>query len=441
LGTVSLQGYLLTSIETADLHNHPDPLLHRAIENSRHRIVQCLVDAQADVDLADENDLTPLSLATRRNDVMSIQLLLGASASSNDGSLHDAARMVNADSINLLLTYGHDANFPSIRCDGRPPLFELCFQAPTYLQPSQGTAQQKEKHIKRAIQALISGGALIDGRLPQAGHRSILIHALDSASPYMMTKAFLECGQFKHINEDFNLFTDGEYTFSPTKYVEKGKFRGDKTQSQALIKLLKSFQATDRYWKNSGTQPPDTINPPEYIRLAEEERQAIAKRKAREDEERRYRIEEEQRRVEALRIKIALEQEAEQAKQNRIEMQFRQREAHEQRIHAANIAKENDKLKLQEARDQHALRQAASMSNLRNDENEMEYSRRMRLISEKRSLAQSEVALGWAYNKGLQDAGLPRGQRALGMSSRSNMDLGRRLQIEGPRFTEIEEEG
>ena len=62
-------------------------------------------------------------------------------------------------------------------------------------------------------------------RLPQAGNRSVLMHALDSANPHMMTRAFLECGQFKYINRDFNLFMDGEYTYSPTKYVEKARIR------------------------------------------------------------------------------------------------------------------------------------------------------------------------------------------------------------------------
>jgi len=288
---------------------------------------------------------------------------------------------------------------------------------------------------------LIQGGALTGEQLRQAGNRSILIHALDSSSPHMMTKAFLECGQFKDINKDFNLFTDGEYTYSPTKYVEKGKCRGDNTQSQSLIKLLHNFHATDRYWKNNGPQPPDMINPPAHIALAEDERKAAAKRKQQEEEELRRRIEEQQREIDEQRRKIAIEQEAEQAKQDRKEKIFRQQQVHEQTIHVANIAKENDRLKIKEAWDSHALRQAASMSKLRNDENETEYKRRLKLLNEKKSLAQSEVALGWAYNMGLQDAsGSGGNQRALGSSwSKSNLDLSKRLRIEGPRITELDE--
>jgi hypothetical protein len=182
---------MLTENDPADLKNHPESLLHLAIENGRHGIVQCLVKEGADIDLPDEDDITPLNLATQKNDMTSLQALLDASASANDGSLHDAARMVNADAINLLLKHGHDPNFPCVRFDGRTPLFELCLKAPEYLKQIQATPQQKEKLAKKAIEALISGQAFTKDCLPQAGYRSLLLHALDSLNPYLMTKAFL----------------------------------------------------------------------------------------------------------------------------------------------------------------------------------------------------------------------------------------------------------
>jgi hypothetical protein len=55
----------------------------------------------------------------------------------------------------------------------------------------QATTQQKEKLAKKAIEALISGQAFTKDCLPQAGHRSLLLHALDSSNPHLMTKAFL----------------------------------------------------------------------------------------------------------------------------------------------------------------------------------------------------------------------------------------------------------
>ena len=170
---------------------HTVPLLHLAIDEGRHGIVQCLIEEGADIDLPDDNDITPLVLATQKNDVKSMEALLAASASANDGSLHDAARMANADAIKLLLTHGHDPNFPCVRFDGRPPLFELCLNAPVHLKRTQATAQEKEKMVKKAIETLIAGKAFTQDQLPQAGQRSLLFHALDSTNPYLMTKAFL----------------------------------------------------------------------------------------------------------------------------------------------------------------------------------------------------------------------------------------------------------
>lgn len=177
--------------DPANLTNHPEPLLHLAIENGRHQIVQSLIKEGADIDLPDEDSVTPLSLATQKNDMTSMQALLDASVCANDGSLHDAARMVNADAIKLLLKHGHDPNSPCVRFDGRPPLFELCLQAPEHLKQTQATTQQKGMLAKKAIEALISGEAFTEDRLPQAGNRSLLLHALDSSNPHLMTKALL----------------------------------------------------------------------------------------------------------------------------------------------------------------------------------------------------------------------------------------------------------
>jgi hypothetical protein len=427
------------------LREHPDPLIHMAIRNGRPQILQNLINAGADVDLTDEEGVTALSTATLKNDLHSMQALLDASVCPNDGSLHEAARMVNTEAITLLLSFGHDANLPSTRFEGRPPLFELCYKAPTYLQHSQATAPQKEKMIKKAVLALIKGGALTDERLPQAGNRSLLMHALDSTNPHLITKAFLECIPHKDINKDYNLFDDGEHTYSPTMYVKKGKCRGDKTQIQSLVILLTNLGAIDRYWKNEGPQPPDMVNPPTHIQKAEDERKALEKKKREEAEQRRRQVEEEQQKIAAHRTKLALEAEAELAKQERLEKQFKQRQIHEQRMHDAQIAKENDKLKIEQARAQHQLRQAQSLSQLRNDENEAEHRRKVALVDKQKRLVESEAALGYAYQAGLQGVPMPvGGRRALGMSSKSNIDLGgRRRRLEGPgssnRIEELDE--
>jgi hypothetical protein len=62
-----------------------------------------------------------------------------------------------------------------------------------------------------AIKALKDFGAYTDIRMPNDDSGRSLLHlALDSADPCNMTKAFLESGEFHSMNNDFNLFTDGE---------------------------------------------------------------------------------------------------------------------------------------------------------------------------------------------------------------------------------------
>jgi hypothetical protein len=103
-------------------------------------------------------------------------------------------------------------------------------------------------------------------------------------------------------------------------------------------------------------------------------------------------------------------------------------------------------LKLKEAKDTHASRQAASMSKLRNDENKAEHRRRLKLISESKSFVQSQDALHWAYNQGLEqtEAGPvgpdgPDGRRVSGPSRyESQLNMGR-LKIEGGRSEESNE--
>lgn len=373
-----------------------------------------------------------------------MQTLLKASAAPNDGSLHDAARMTNSDAINLLIKHGHDVNFPLVRLNGRPPLFELCLYATTHLSQSQATAPQKEKQLKKALQTLISAGALTDLQMPQVGNRALIHFCLDCANPHMMTKCFLETGQFKDINKDYNLFNDGEYTYSPTKYVEKGCCVSNKTQSQSIVALLKSFHALDRYWKNEGPQPIDMVSAPTHIQENETERLAREKIKFEEAEALRRRIEAQQLEIETQRRKIALAQEAAQIEQDRADMVFRQKQAQAAAAHAAYINKENDRLRVRETDDRRVLKQQASMTQMRDAEREMEYRRNMRLMEEQKRLASSELALGWAWESGAQSSGRVGAganpnltMKALGGNkSKSNLDLRKQRQLEDSRIIE-----
>jgi hypothetical protein len=125
-----------------------------------------------------------------------------------------------------------------------------------------------------------------------------LIHALNNWNAYAAAKAFLDCGQFHHINIDFNLLTNGEYTYSLTKYVGKGLCQGSgskATQQQRAIYFLVYYQAEHRHWKNVGEQPHGMVNPPKNILKAELQRREVEDKR--------------EQRLDAIRFKAALKEE------------------------------------------------------------------------------------------------------------------------------------
>lgn len=75
-----------------------------------------------------------------------------------------------------------------------------------------------------------------------------------------MTSTLLKSGEFRSVNEDFNLFTDETHTYSPTMYVQYGPCQSDRMYHSQLVSLLQYYQAGDRYWKNRGVQPAEMIN-------------------------------------------------------------------------------------------------------------------------------------------------------------------------------------
>ncbi|KAF4625271.1 hypothetical protein G7Y89_g12898 [Cudoniella acicularis] len=264
--------------QAASIQGHAEPLLHVAIRERRPQIIKRLMEAKIDLDLADQYGRSPLAHATEIGDLPSMSALLLAGVEMNDDSLHIAARTLNSEAIILLIQNGHDPNKPSLKFQGRSPLAELCLNAPQYAQ--RPNEQTMIRDLKKSMQTLIDYNARANIRVPNRPNgRSILLHCLDSTNPYVMTKAFLDCGQFHNLDKDFNLFTDDVYTYSPTKYVEKGLCQGDRSHEQRLIELMIYYGAKDRFWKNEGEQPPDMINPPESILRAEvERREAKAER-------------------------------------------------------------------------------------------------------------------------------------------------------------------
>lgn len=250
-----------------------------AIQNRRHDIVKSLILAGAEVDVADATGNTPLTMATRIGGDLGTSIMssiLAADPSINDGSLHNAARDLNLRTMQVLVEYGHDVDFPSTLHGGRSALGELCLNA-AHAGPI--TAAQ-EKQMEKAMAFLINQGSDLT---IQSDGKSVLLLAFHSADPVPTTRALLKVGLWKHINKPYNHYTDGTYTYSASQYVARvlpeSEFRPQ------LLELLKANRAIDVYYANDGPQPEGAVNlPPELLR-AERERRAREERIARESEE------------------------------------------------------------------------------------------------------------------------------------------------------------
>ncbi|KAI1755249.1 hypothetical protein F4782DRAFT_441687 [Xylaria castorea] len=264
------------NFETAVSHVTP---LMLAIQTRRQDVVKLLLLAGAEVDVTDALGNSPLSMAAGIGGDLAIAVmsnLLAAGASKNDGSLHNAARELNIQAMQVLVEYGHDPDFPSPLHGGRSALAEICLYASDSIQ----TIMSKEKAMERAIELLVQSGTDIT---IQSEGKSVLLLALESADALITTRVLLRAALWKDINKPFNQYSDGKYTYSPTIYVERVLSNSDKTTE--LVRLLRSNRCTDVYYANSGPQPADAVGMPPHIQREEEERQARLDRLRSDNEE------------------------------------------------------------------------------------------------------------------------------------------------------------
>ncbi|CZT51702.1 uncharacterized protein RSE6_12887 [Rhynchosporium secalis] len=227
-----------------------------AIQNQRADVVLKLLNKGANVTQPDAEGITPLNLAGSFTNTDIMGYILQAGAETDDGSLHDVSRQLRCDAMRTLIKNGHEVDFPSDRHEGRSALAELCLRA---MDDSPSPAK-----LEGAIQCLIVNDANI--REASYSGKTIFHYALDSSDPSTILAVLLKL-MWKFINEDAFLFTDNKYTYSLTKYVEKGLFAGPQKQKEELLQLLRNKRAKDRFWANSidGVQPEDYCNGPPHI--------------------------------------------------------------------------------------------------------------------------------------------------------------------------------
>ncbi|KAJ4294908.1 hypothetical protein N0V88_005147 [Collariella sp. IMI 366227] len=210
-----------------------------AIQNRRPDLVKALILAGAEVNVTDATGNTPMTMATQICGDLGTSMMssiLAADPSVNDGSLHNAARDLNVQTMQVLVEYGHDIDFPSTLHEGRTALGELCLNA-AHAGPFTAT---QEKQMEKAMTFLLNQNTDLT---IQSDGKSVLLLALHSSDPVPTTRALLKVGLWKHINKPYNHYTDGTYTYSATQYVSRLLPDHDDTVRTPLLTLLAANRA------------------------------------------------------------------------------------------------------------------------------------------------------------------------------------------------------
>ncbi len=247
-----------------------------AIRNQRSDIVLKLLSKGANVTDPNAEGITPLNLAGSLTNTDIMGYILQAGAETDDGSLHDVSRQLRCDAMRTLIKNGHEVDYPSDRHEGRSALAELCLRAMDHSPPP--------AKLEDAIQCLIVNDANI--REVSYSGKTIFHYALDSIDPLTILAVLLKM-MWKFVNEDAFLFTDKKYTYSLTKYVEKGLFAGPEHQKHEILRLLRNKRAKDRFWAHSidEDQPEDYCNAPPHIEAEVRLQKARRKRQAEQRED------------------------------------------------------------------------------------------------------------------------------------------------------------
>lgn len=242
-----------------------------AIQTRRPDLVKALLIKDADVDVTDYKGRSPLSMANDIGGDLAVTItryLLTMSPAENDGSLHNAARDLNHDAVQLLVEAGHDPDFPSPSHEGRSALGEICAKA-----SDREITAEREKLMQKIITFLLKNGS--DLSIKSQG-KSILHLCFEAKDPIATTRIFLKAGLWKNINKPESQYTDGAHTYSPTMYIKK--ILPDSDHKADLIKLLYANRAADIFFANQGPQPVDAIGLPEDMKVQERARRARAER-------------------------------------------------------------------------------------------------------------------------------------------------------------------
>lgn len=250
------------------------PLLVATRERSPETVFK-LIQHGADASASDVSGKTALFYASQRGQTTAMGYLIGKGPIVNDGSLHEAARSIRPEAVRLLISHGHEPDFPStLLHEGRSALAELCLNATCV-----GVSRAK---IRQTIDALVAGKADL---MMESQGKPALLHALDNMTACVaITTELLSAGMWKHVNSEHNRYVEHCTVYSPTTYISKGLSRSPREHAPELLRILKANGCKDAYYKESGPQPPDMVGAPREV-IHEEQRRQVRIQRIKEEEE------------------------------------------------------------------------------------------------------------------------------------------------------------
>ncbi|KAK8105025.1 hypothetical protein PG999_008384 [Apiospora kogelbergensis] len=242
-------------------HSKTTPLI-LAARQRRADMVKLLIKAGAKTDHRDCYNHSALYYASSAGDLDAVNLLLKSKHKLNDGSLHQAAKNIHSDVVAALIKKKHDVNFPSSLPEhqGRTPLQELAYRC---------DCQGKVIEVEATIHAIQEGQVNV---FDQWQGQNALFLALENTQPIPVTQALLDTIFWREINDERNVITipDPETGLprymSPTYFLSESANKGNWEMNVQLHQLLRTKNATDRYYAPLGhLQPEGAVGLPDDI--------------------------------------------------------------------------------------------------------------------------------------------------------------------------------
>ena len=243
-------------------------LLILAARFRRHDIISKLISKKVNVSAKDRYERSALFYASRNGDLNSVRALMGAKASPDDGSLHEAARELHSDIVEALTDpkhkIKHNVMLQSTMIEhGRRIAFdEMLLRC----DPETGGLSKTESTIRALAKAM-----LLAKKDFQLGEDEFF-RGLNNAKPVTLLKALLNCGLKKQLQDGdllkkFTAKNGAAYYYSPTTYILRGLSYGPIQQPSQVLSYLYDQGVKDCFYAPMFEwQPPDSQNMPAPIR-------------------------------------------------------------------------------------------------------------------------------------------------------------------------------